>query len=141
LKTLKEDDKMLSPTEEKILTYLRTKTSTANKDVNIDVLEASKELGLEPQRLEEVLLDLAMKGYLEIVKAPNAPRLKEYFYKRFASLLIYHYAGKITLEELKRDWDNLFSMLDSIGINLETVPRNPLEMGKVFKTFLIHFKP
>jgi hypothetical protein len=126
---------MLSPTEEKILTYLRTKTSTANKDVNIDVLEASKELGLEPQRLEEVLLDLAMKGYLKIVKAPNAPRLKEYFYTRFARLLIYHYAGKITIEELKRDWDNLFSMLDSIGINLETVPRNPLEMGKVFQDF------
>jgi hypothetical protein len=126
---------MLSPTEEKILTYLRTKTSTANKDVNIDVLEASKELGLEPQRVEEVLLDLVMKGYLKIVKAPNAPRLKEYFYKRFARLLIYYYAGKITIEELKRDWDNLFNMLDSIGINLETVPRNPLEMGKVFQDF------
>lgn len=126
---------MLSPTEEKILTYLRTKTSTANKDVNIDVLEASKELGLEPQRVEEVLLDLVMKGYLKIVKAPNAPRLKEYFYKRFARLLIYYYAGKKTIEELKRDWDNLFNMLDSIGINLETVPRNPLEMGKVFQDF------
>jgi len=126
---------MLSPTEEKILTYLRAKASTANKDVNIDVLDASKELGLEPQRVEEVLLDLSIKGYLKIVKAPNAPRLKEYFYKRFARLLIYHYAGKITIEELKRDWDNLFSILDSIGINLETVPRNPLEMGKVFQDF------
>jgi hypothetical protein len=126
---------MLSPTEEKILTYLRAKAGTANKDVNIDVLEASKELGLEPQRVEEVLLDLVTKGYLKIVKAPNAPRLKEYFYTRFARLLIYYYAGKITIEELKRDWDNLLSMLDSIGINLETVPRNPLEMGKVFQDF------
>jgi DNA-binding MarR family transcriptional regulator len=126
---------MLSPTEEKILTYLRTKASTANKDVTIDVIEASKELGLDPQRVEEVLLDLVTKGYLKIVKAPNAPRLKEYFYTRFARLLIYYYAGKITIEELKRDWDNLFSMLDSIGINLETVPRNPLEMGKVFQDF------
>jgi hypothetical protein len=126
---------MLSPTEEKILTYLRAKASTANKDVTIDVIEASKELGLEPKRVEEVLLDLVTKGYLKIVKAPNAPRLKEYFYTRFARLLIYYYAGKITIEELKRDWDNLFSMLDSIGINLETVPRNPLEMGKVFQDF------
>jgi hypothetical protein len=126
---------MLSPTEEKILTYLRAKAGTANKDVTIDVLEASKELGLEPQRVEEVLLDLVTKGYLKIVKAPNAPRLKEYFYTRFTRLLIYYYAGKITIEELKRDWDNLFSMLDSIGINLETVPRNPLEMGKVFQDF------
>jgi DNA-binding MarR family transcriptional regulator len=126
---------MLSPTEEKILTYLRAKASTANKDVTIDVIEASKELGLDPHRVEEVLLDLVTKGYLKIVKAPNAPRLKEYFYTRFARLLIYYYAGKITIEELKRDWDNLFSMLDSIGINLETVPRNPLEMGKVFQDF------